>query len=94
MRIYVGNISFRSTDETLYEAFSQYGQVEEAAVITDRQTGRSRGFAFVTMPDEDAQKAIEALDGTDVDGRTWRVSEAREPTARRPGGGRRDGDRD
>ena len=87
MRIYVGNLSFQATEESLREAFAQHGEVEEVAIITDRDTGRSRGFAFVTMSDdEQAQAAIEALNGTDLEGRTISVNEAR-PKRTRPGGG-------
>ena len=93
MRIYVGNLSFQATEESLREAFAQHGEVEEVAIITDRDTGRSRGFAFVTMSDdEQAQAAIEALNGTDLEGRTISVNEAR-PKSTRPsggGGGQRD----
>ena len=87
MRIYVGNLSFQATEESLREAFAQHGEVEEVAIITDRDTGRSRGFAFVTMSDdEQAQAAIEALNGTDLEGRTISVNEARPKTG---GGGQR-----
>jgi RNA recognition motif-containing protein len=87
MRIYVGNISFDTTEQDLREAFEAHGQVQEVAVITDRDTGRSRGFAFVTMDDDGAQKAMEALDGTELDGRTIRVNEARAREDRGGGGG-------
>ena len=89
MRMYVGNLSYSTTQDTLYTEFGAYGQVEEVAVITDRETGRPRGFAFVTMANEDeARSAIESLNGREVDGRTITVNEAR-PKAERGGGGRR-----
>jgi len=88
MRIYVGNMSFNSSEETIREAFGAHGEVSEVAIITDRETGRPRGFGFVTMPnDDEARAAIEALNGTEVDGRTLNVNEAR-PKASGGGGGR------
>ncbi len=88
-RIYVGNLSFDTTEQTLAEAFEQDGRkVSNIQVITDRDTGRSRGFAFVEMAsDADAQAAIAALDGTDLDGRQLRVNEAEERRPRGGGGG-------
>ena len=78
MNIYVGNLPFSSTDGDLEELFGQYGQVDSASVISDRETGRSRGFGFVEMAnDDDARRAIEELDGSDVGGRNLRVNEAR-----------------
>lgn len=76
--IYVGNLTF-STDSSQLEAlFEEYGAVDRAQVITDRETGRSRGFGFVEMAnDDEAQRAIEELDGKDVDGRTLKVNVAR-----------------
>ena len=86
MKIYVGNLSFDTSEGGLRDAFAQHGDVEEVAIITDRDTGRSRGFAFVTMPDDgQARAAIEAVNGTEVDGRTLNVNEAR---PRSEGGGR------
>src|SRR5690606_37600821 len=71
MKIYVGNMSFNTTQESLEGLFSNYGQVDEVAVITDRDTGRPRGFAFVTMAnDNEAREAIEALNGQEMEGRT------------------------
>jgi len=85
MKIYVGNINYRTTEEGLHELFSQYGTVDEVAVISDRETGRARGFAFVTMSDdEEARKAIEAINGMEYDSRTLTVNEARPRTG---GGG-------
>ncbi len=87
MRIYVGNLSFNSTDDGLKELFGQYGQVTSADIITDRETGRSRGFGFIEMADEnEGRAAIEALNGKDFDGRDLNVNEARprEPRSNRP----------
>jgi RNA recognition motif-containing protein len=87
MKLYVGNLSFSTTEEGLQNEFSAHGQVEEVAVITDRDTGRPRGFAFVTMSnDEEARAAIESLNGREIDGRTITVNEARPKT--NVGGGR------
>jgi RNA recognition motif-containing protein len=88
-RIYVGNIAFSTTEADLEEAFGRYGPVASANVITDRETGRSRGFAFVEMDDAPADEAIRALDGTDLGGRSLRVNEARERTGGGGGGGGR-----
>jgi RNA recognition motif-containing protein len=86
-RIYVGNLSFNTTKEGLEAAFSEFGQVSNVAVITDRDTGRSRGFAFIEMDDDRAaDDAISALNGRELDGRTLTVNEAR-PREDRPGGG-------
>ena len=83
MNIFVGNLSYRSTDDSLRAAFEAYGEVESAKVITSRDTGRSRGFGFVEMPSEDeAKAAITGLDGKDLDGRDIRVNEARSKTER------------
>lgn len=78
MNIYVGNLPFSATATDLEEAFSKFGQVESAAVISDRETGRSRGFGFVEMGnDDEARRAIEEMDGTNLGGRNLRVNEAR-----------------
>ncbi|MCD4755995.1 RNA-binding protein, partial [bacterium] len=75
------NLSWGISDEQLREAFSAFGTVEEAVVITDRQSGRSKGFGFVTMStEEEAQKAVEGLNESELDGRAINVSEARERT--------------
>jgi cold-inducible RNA-binding protein len=88
MKLYVGNLSYSTTQDGLHEAFSAYGSVEEVAVITDRETGRPRGFAFVSMNnDQEARAAIEGLNGAEVDGRTISVNEARPKTESRGGGG-------
>ncbi len=87
-KLFVGNLSWNTTDSTLFEAFSQFGEVTEAKVITDRDTGRSRGFGFVTFTDSSAgEKATSALDGTDLDGRTIRVNEAQDRRDNGGGGG-------
>ncbi len=88
MKIYVGNLSFDTNEGTLRETFAAHGDVEEVAVITDRDTGRPRGFAFVTMPDDSAARAaIDALNGKELDGRTLNVNEAKAKTDRGGGGG-------
>ena len=76
-KIYVGNLSYQTTEGDLTTLFEQVGQVESVNVITDRDTGRSKGFAFVEMGNEDADKAITQLNGTEVNGRTLTVNEAR-----------------
>ncbi|MEA2020806.1 MAG: RNA-binding protein [Patescibacteria group bacterium] len=77
-KLYVGNIDYNVTDGDLKELFSEVGTVESAQVISDRQSGRSRGFGFVEMStEEEAKAAIEQLDGTEHDGRNIKVSEAR-----------------
>jgi len=95
--IYVGNLSFDATEDQVRGIFEQYGPVERVSIITDRDTGQPRGFAFVEMPDDDsAGKAMEALNGTNLGGRNLTVNEAR-PKADRPrregggGGGGRGG---
>jgi RNA recognition motif-containing protein len=84
-RLYVGNLSYDSTEDSIRQAFSQDGRtVTDVFIMTDRDTGRPRGFGFVEMAsDAEAQAAIEAMDGADLDGRSLRVNEARE----RPSGG-------
>ncbi len=96
MRIYVGNLSYQASEEGLRELFEQYGEVAEVTIITDRETGRSRGFGFVEMPNEaEGRAAIEAVDGRESEGRTLRVNEAqpRQQQDRRGGGGRGNGPR-
>ena len=91
-RLYVGNLSYSVDNNILTKAFEAHGTVESANVITDRDTGQSKGFGFVEMATvEEAQAAIEALDGTDLEGRDLRVNEARprEDRPRRGGGGDR-----
>ena len=88
-RLYVGNLSYSVTSEDLQELFEQYGRVSSAQVLSDRETGRSRGFGFVEMDnDAEADAAIESLDGNDHEGRRLTVNEARPRT---PGGGPRGG---
>jgi RNA recognition motif-containing protein len=92
-KLYVGNLPFSATDDSLREMFGQAGQVESARIITDRDTGRSKGFGFVEMSTEqEASEAINKFNGTELDGRSLTVNEAR-PMAPRDGGGRgpRDG---
>jgi RNA recognition motif-containing protein len=87
MKIYVGNLAYRTTEDDLREEFEKYGTVNQVDIITDRESGRSKGFGFVEMLDNDeANKAIEALDGQSVGERTLKVNEAR-PKAPRTGGG-------
>ncbi len=81
MNLYVGNLSYQMTDDDLHNAFSAYGEVSSAKIIMDRETGRSKGFGFVEMPnDDEGQEAIKGLDGTDVGGRNIKVNEARPRT--------------
>ena len=87
-RLYVGNLAFHTTEDSLQRAFSQHGEVVETKLVLDRETGRSRGFAFVVMGTADeARKAISEMDGTDLDGRPLRVNEAEERKPRGGGGG-------
>lgn len=90
MKIYVGNLSFGTTDTELEGIFAEFGEVVSAKIITDRETGRSRGFGFVEMSDDNAAgEAISALNGKDVGGRALTVNEARPREDRRGGGGGR-----
>jgi cold-inducible RNA-binding protein len=93
--IFVGNLSFSTTEDELRQMFEAYGQVDRVSIMTDRDTGRSRGFGFVEMAsNEDGEKAITALNGSQTGGRTLNVNEARPKTERSGGGGGRDrGDR-
>ncbi len=95
-KLYVGNLSYDTTSDSLGKAFSAYGKVDSSEVISDRMTGRSKGFGFVEMgTDQEAQAAIAALNGQDLDGRTVTVNEARpkEPRVGGGGGGFGGGDR-
>jgi len=103
MKLYVGNLSFSTTDGELREAFSSFGNVESASIINDRETGRSKGFGFIEMKnDDEAKAAIAGLNGTQLGDRTLKVNEAR-PKEDRPargggfgggfGGGRSGGNR-
>ena len=86
MKLYVGNLSYSTTQDSLESTFREHGQVDEVAIVMDRETGRPRGFAFVTMNnDQEARSAIEAVNGREIDGRTVTVNEAR-PKAERSGG--------
>ncbi|HYP25839.1 MAG TPA: RNA-binding protein [Blastocatellia bacterium] len=76
-RIYVGNLSYQTTETDLTTLFEQAGEVESASIITDRDTGQSKGFAFVEMGNEDADKAIAQFNGTEINGRALTVNEAR-----------------
>jgi cold-inducible RNA-binding protein len=90
-KLFVGNLSFNTTENDLQDAFAAHGAVTEANLMMDRSTGRPRGFAFITMgTPEEAQKAIEALNGSTLDGRNLTVNLAR-PREERAGGGRREG---
>ena len=92
--IFVGNLSFNTTEDELRQAFEPYGQVDRVSILTDRDTGRSRGFAFVEMTNaEEGEKAIAGLNGTQLGGRTINVNEARPKAERAGGGGGRDRDR-
>jgi len=90
-KLFVGGLSWDTTDDGLRQAFQVHGEITEAKVITDRETGRSRGFGFVTFAgDENAKSAISKLDGSSLDGKTIKVNEAQEKSPRgggRPGGG-------
>lgn len=86
-KLYVGNLPFTATDESVRTLFSKHGTVETVALITDRETGRARGFGFVEMPNADASRAMQALNGTDFDGRALKVNETQD--RERSGGGNR-----
>jgi cold-inducible RNA-binding protein len=92
MRIYVGNLPYSVTREQLSELFSPFGEVADVHVVTDRQTGRAKGFAFVEMDDAGAAKAISQLNGSALDDRTITVNEA-QPRPERTDGSNRDNDR-
>ena len=86
-KLFVGGLSWDTTDDGLRQAFASYGEITEAKVITERDSGRSRGFGFVTFSeDENAKSAISKMDGTNLDGKTIKVNEAQEKSPR--GGGR------
>jgi cold-inducible RNA-binding protein len=90
-KLYVGNLPFTATDEGVRALFSQHGTVEKVSLITDRETGRPRGFGFVEMSNADASRAMQALNGTDFDGRSLRVNEAQDRERSGGGGGNRGG---
>jgi RNA recognition motif-containing protein len=92
--IFVGNLDFNTGEDELRQLFAAYGQVDRVSIMTDRDTGRSRGFGFVEMANaEEGEKAIAALNGSQVGGRTLNVNEARPKVERSGGGGRDRGDR-
>ena len=86
-KLYVGNLPFTATEESVRGLFSKHGTVEKVALITDRDTGRPRGFAFVEMSNADASRAMQALNGTEMEGRALKVNEAQD--RERSGGGNR-----
>lgn len=86
-KIYVGNLPFSSSERDIEELFATYGEVVSVSLPIDRETGRKRGFGFVEMSADDAANAIRNLDGSDLDGRTLKVNEARPRESRGPGGG-------
>lgn len=92
--IYVGNFPYSTTEDELRAMFEEHGTVHSLNLITDRETGRSRGFAFVEMDEQEANAAIAALNGTEFEGRTLRVNEARPRTDSGRRGGGRGGERD
>ena len=95
MKLYVGNLSFDTSESDVREALSQFGQVDDVTLITDRDTGRPKGFGFVEMPnDQEAREAINALDGKDLGGRNIKVNEAKPRTDGPRGGGGRGPRRD
>jgi cold-inducible RNA-binding protein len=92
MKMYVGNLSYETTEEDLRKSFSEFGTVDSVSVVTDKYTGKSKGFAFVEMSSrEEAQAAMSALNGTQLGDRTLKVDEARPRPERRSGGGDRGG---
>jgi RNA recognition motif-containing protein len=89
-KLYVGNLPYSATEDSLKEAFSRFGTVESVAIITDRDTGRSKGFGFIELATkQEATEAIGKMDGAELDGRTIKVSEARPQEPRDRGGPRR-----
>ena len=86
-KIYVGNLSFNASEQDIRELFEQHGSVHSVALITDRETGRARGFGFVEMDDSDADSAISALNDQDFQGRNLKINEARPREDRGSGGG-------
>jgi RNA recognition motif-containing protein len=87
-KLYVGNLSYNTYEDTLRNLFTPYGNVESVKIITDRDTGNSKGFAFLEMSnDEEAQAAIKGTNGTELDGRTIKVNEAMDKPRREHGGG-------
>ena len=87
MKIYVGNLSFQTSEAELNSTFSEFGEVQSANLIMDRETGRPRGFGFIEMGDDEGRRAIEELNGKDLDGRPLTVNEAKPRESRGGGGG-------
>src|SRR4029453_15481161 len=92
-KIFVGNLSFQTSENDLNDLFTQFGEVESINIITDRDTGRSKGFAFVAMGEDSAEKAISQLNGKELNGRALTVNEARPMVKKDFGGGNRGGGR-
>ncbi len=91
-KLFVGGLNWKTTDDGLREAFERFGEIAEAKVITDRETGRSRGFGFITFVDDDAANgAKNEMDGAQLEGRTIKVNEAEQKPSRPGGGGGRGG---
>jgi RNA recognition motif-containing protein len=88
-KIFVGNLPFSATESSVRDVFSQHGTVDSVALINDRETGRPRGFGFVEMPRTDAARAIQNLNGQDMDGRALKVNEAQDKPRSSGGGGQR-----
>ena len=88
-KLYVGNLPFSATEESVRALFAPHGSVDKISLITDRDTGRPRGFGFIEMSQADASRAIQNLNGTNMDGRSIKVSEAQERAAGGGGGGAR-----
>jgi RNA recognition motif-containing protein len=86
-KLYVGNLPFTATEEAVRALFAPHGTVEKVSLITDRETGRPRGFGFVEMSNADASRAMQALNGTDFDGRSLKVNEAQDRERSGGGGG-------
>ncbi len=80
--LYVGNLNYKTTEESIQQLFSKFGEVQSVKFITDRQTGKFRGFGFVEMESEEAENAVKELNGSDFDGRSIKVHEAKERTER------------
>ncbi len=88
LKIYVGNLNYKTSEQDLSDMFGEFGRVDSSAIVMDRATGRSRGFGFVEMSDDgEAKAAIEALNGREIEGRTLTVNEARPRAEHRGGGG-------
>jgi RNA recognition motif-containing protein len=86
-KLYVGNLPFSATEDAVRALFAKHGTVEKVSLITDRDTGRPRGFGFVEMSNADASRAMQALNGTDLDGRSLKINEAQDKQRSGGGGG-------